>query len=161
MFLIEHDVFQILVPDLFAVPSRTPIRNGARLPKGDEFLHDTNRENIYCMMEQSPRGKAGDIRVACCRYKKVKGIRSGEMASKFHPMRPHLYPEMFDTLHRAFGDSPGIRPSTSHPPVLSYRKRKSMHNPCFLWRMVLDCSTESGKSCVPVIFACMEYVLIV
>ena len=39
------------------------------------------------MMEQSPRGKAGDIRVACCRYKKVKGIRSGEMTSKFHTMR--------------------------------------------------------------------------
>ena len=27
-------------------------------------------------------------------------------------MRPRLYHEMFDTLHRAFGDSPVTRPST-------------------------------------------------
>ena len=26
-------------------------------------------------------------------------------------MRPRLYHEMFDVLHRAFGDSPGTRPT--------------------------------------------------
>ena len=36
----------------------------------------------------------------------------GEMAAEFYSMRPHLYHEMFDILHRAFGDSPGTRPST-------------------------------------------------
>ena len=36
----------------------------------------------------------------------------GEMASEFRSMMPRLYHEMFDTLHRVFGDSPGIRPST-------------------------------------------------
>ncbi len=36
----------------------------------------------------------------------------GEMAADFYAMRPHLYHEMFDVLHRAFGDSPVARPST-------------------------------------------------
>ena len=35
-----------------------------------------------------------------------------EMAAEFYSMRPRLYHEMFDTLHRAFGDSPVTRPST-------------------------------------------------
>ena len=35
-----------------------------------------------------------------------------ELAAEFYSMRPHLYNEMFDILHRAFGDSPGVRPST-------------------------------------------------
>ena len=36
----------------------------------------------------------------------------GDVAAEFHSMRPHLYHEMFDVLHRAFGDSPGTRPTT-------------------------------------------------
>ena len=35
-----------------------------------------------------------------------------EMISTFHSMRPHLYHEMFDVLHRAFGDSAAARPLT-------------------------------------------------
>ena len=35
-----------------------------------------------------------------------------EMASKFYSMRPYLYHEMFDILHRAFGDSSSVRPIT-------------------------------------------------
>ena len=35
-----------------------------------------------------------------------------EMVSKFYSMRPHLYYEMFDVLHRAFGDSTTARPIT-------------------------------------------------
>ena len=35
-----------------------------------------------------------------------------EMAAKFYSMRPHLYHEMFDVLHRAFGDSQAARPLT-------------------------------------------------
>ena len=49
---------------------------------------------------------------ACSRCKEGKGIRSGKMVAEFHSMMPRLYHEMFDTLHRAFGDSPGVRPST-------------------------------------------------
>ena len=36
----------------------------------------------------------------------------GNMAAEFYSMRPRLYHEMFDVLHRAFGDSPGTRPTT-------------------------------------------------
>ena len=36
----------------------------------------------------------------------------GELTSEFHSMRPRLYHEMFGVLHRAFGDSPGTRPTT-------------------------------------------------
>ena len=36
----------------------------------------------------------------------------GNMAAEFHSMRPRPYHEMFDVLHRAFGDSPGTRPTT-------------------------------------------------
>ena len=36
----------------------------------------------------------------------------GNMTAEFYSMRPRLYHEMFDILHRAFGDSPGVRPST-------------------------------------------------
>ena len=36
----------------------------------------------------------------------------GNVASEFHSMRPHLYHEMFDVLHRAFGDSQTSRPTT-------------------------------------------------
>ena len=35
-----------------------------------------------------------------------------KMAAEFHSMRPHLYHEMFDVLHRAFGDSQATRPTT-------------------------------------------------
>ena len=35
-----------------------------------------------------------------------------EMAATFYSMRPHLYYEMFDVLHRAFGNSPSARPIT-------------------------------------------------
>ena len=35
-----------------------------------------------------------------------------EMISTFHSMRPYLYHEMFDVLHRAFGDSTAVRPLT-------------------------------------------------
>ena len=35
-----------------------------------------------------------------------------EMIATFHSMRPHLYHEMFDVLHRAFGDSTAVRPLT-------------------------------------------------
>ena len=35
-----------------------------------------------------------------------------EMAAEFHSMRPRLYHEMFDVLHRAFGDSQTTRPTT-------------------------------------------------
>ena len=35
-----------------------------------------------------------------------------EMAATFYSMRPHLYYEMFDVLHRAFGDSTTARPIT-------------------------------------------------
>ena len=37
---------------------------------------------------------------------------AGEMAAEFHSMRPRLYHEMFDVLHRAFGDSQATRPTT-------------------------------------------------
>ena len=36
----------------------------------------------------------------------------GNMAAEFHSMRPRLYHEMFDVLHRAFGDSQATRPTT-------------------------------------------------
>ena len=36
---------------------------------------------------------------------------TGNMAAEFHSMRPRPCHEIFDTLHRAFGDSPGIWPS--------------------------------------------------
>ena len=36
----------------------------------------------------------------------------GNMAAEFYSMRPRLYHEMFDALHRAFGDSQTIRPAT-------------------------------------------------
>ena len=36
----------------------------------------------------------------------------GEMTAEFHSIRPRLYHEIFDVLHRAFGDSPEIRPTT-------------------------------------------------
>ena len=36
----------------------------------------------------------------------------GDVAAEFHSMRPRLYHEMFDVLHRAFGDSPGTKPTT-------------------------------------------------
>ena len=36
----------------------------------------------------------------------------GNMAAEFYSMRPHLYHEMFDALHRAFGDSQTTRPTT-------------------------------------------------
>ena len=35
-----------------------------------------------------------------------------EIAAEFNSMRPHLYHEMFDALHRAFGDSQTTRPTT-------------------------------------------------
>ena len=35
-----------------------------------------------------------------------------EMAAEFYSMRPRLYHEMFDVLHRAFGDSQATRPTT-------------------------------------------------
>ena len=34
------------------------------------------------------------------------------MIATFYSMRPHLYYEMFDVLHRAFGDSTTARPIT-------------------------------------------------
>ena len=37
---------------------------------------------------------------------------TGNMATEFHSIRPRLCHEIFDILHHAFGDSPGIRPST-------------------------------------------------
>ena len=58
------------------MPSRAPVRNGARLPRGGGFLPGTSRENICCMMEQSSPGKARDILVACCKRKEGKGIWS-------------------------------------------------------------------------------------
>ena len=36
----------------------------------------------------------------------------GNMVAEFHSMRPRLYHEMFDVLHRAFGDSQTTRPTT-------------------------------------------------
>ena len=36
----------------------------------------------------------------------------GKMAAEFHSMGPRLYHEIFDVLHCAFGDSPGVRSST-------------------------------------------------
>ena len=39
-------------------------------------------------------------------------MRHGNMAAEFHSMRPRLYHEMFDVLHRAFGDSQTTRPTT-------------------------------------------------
>ena len=36
----------------------------------------------------------------------------GDVAAEFHSMRPRLYYEMFDVLHRAFGDSQTTRPTT-------------------------------------------------
>ena len=36
----------------------------------------------------------------------------GELATEFYSMRPHLYHEMFDVLHRAFGDLGKGRPAT-------------------------------------------------
>ena len=36
----------------------------------------------------------------------------GNMTAEFYSMRPRLYHEMFDALHRAFGDSQTTRPTT-------------------------------------------------
>ena len=36
----------------------------------------------------------------------------GELVAEFYSIRPRLYHEMFDALHRAFGDSPSTRPLT-------------------------------------------------
>ena len=58
------------------IPSRAPVRNGARLPRGGGFLPGTSRENICRMIEQSSPGKARDILVACCKRKEGKGIWS-------------------------------------------------------------------------------------
>ena len=58
------------------IPSRAPVRNGARLPRGCGFLPGTSRENICRMMEWSSPGKARDILVGCCKRKEGKGIWS-------------------------------------------------------------------------------------
>ena len=36
----------------------------------------------------------------------------GELVAEFYSIRPRLYHEMFDVLHRVFGDSPSTRPLT-------------------------------------------------
>ena len=36
----------------------------------------------------------------------------GELVAEFYSIRPRLYHEMFDVLHRAFGDSPSTLPLT-------------------------------------------------
>lgn len=43
----------------------------------------------------------------------VEGWKAmSELAGEFYSMRPRLYHEIVDILHRAFGDSPVSRPST-------------------------------------------------
>ena len=43
----------------------------------------------------------------------VEGWKTmSEMAAEFYSMRPYLYHEMFDVLHRAFGNSQTVRPLT-------------------------------------------------
>ena len=56
--------------------SRAPVRNGAKIPKGDRFLPDASRENICSMIKKTPPGKARDILIACCSRKDSMGIRS-------------------------------------------------------------------------------------
>ena len=94
------------------IPSRAPVRNGARLPKGRR-ISSRHRQGEYLPYDGviSP-SKTEDILVVCCRYKEGKWIRSGKLASEFHSMMPRLYHEIFDVLHRAFEGSPVTRPST-------------------------------------------------
>ena len=55
-------------------PSRAPVRNGARLPKGGRFLPGTSRRALCRMIKRSSPGKARDILVACCKRKGGNGI---------------------------------------------------------------------------------------
>ena len=55
--------------------SRAPIRNEAKIPKGNRFLPDASRENICRKIKKTPPDKAWDILVACCRRKDVRGMR--------------------------------------------------------------------------------------
>ena len=83
----------------------------------DRQKHPASFGNVRLVMA-APEGKpkrlhslAGKV----IRYKlpPVEEWKSmGEMASEFHSMRPRLYHEMFDVLHRAFGDSQTTRPTT-------------------------------------------------
>ena len=83
----------------------------------DKQKHPASFGNIRLIMT-APEGKpkrlhslAGKtIRYELPRVQEWKSM--DEMAAEFHSMRPRLYHEMFDTLHRAFGDSPGTRPTT-------------------------------------------------
>ena len=82
-----------------------------------EQKHPASFGNVRLIMA-SPEGKPGRIHSLAgksVRYElppvdEWKTV--GEMAAEFYSMRPHLYHEMFDVLHRAFGDSPAVRPST-------------------------------------------------
>ena len=55
-------------------PSRAPVRNGARLPKGGRPLPGTSRRALCRMIKRSSPGKARDILVACCKRKGGNGI---------------------------------------------------------------------------------------
>ena len=57
------------------MPSRAPVRNEAKIPKGDGFLPDASKGNICGMIKKTPLGKARDILVACCRRKDGRWIR--------------------------------------------------------------------------------------
>ena len=57
-------------------PSRAPVRNGARLPKGGRFLPGTSRRVLCRMIKRSSPGKARDTLVACCKRKEGNGIWS-------------------------------------------------------------------------------------
>ena len=57
-------------------PSRAPVRNEARFPKGDRFLPGTSRRALCRMIKRPSPGKAKDILVACCKRKEGNGIWS-------------------------------------------------------------------------------------
>ncbi len=87
----------------------------AIIPDGQK--HPASFGNVRLIMAV-PEGKPAQLHSLAgkiVRYElpPVEGWKTMEnMAAEFYSMRPHLYHEMFDTLHRAFGDSPGVRPST-------------------------------------------------
>ncbi len=56
-----------------------------RLPKGNEFLQDTNQDEILRMINQTPSGKARDILVAC--HKRKAGMSLHAISSAM--MKPY------------------------------------------------------------------------
>ena len=78
----------------------------------DEQKHPASFGNVRLIMA-SPEGKPGRLHSLACKAVRYElppvgeWKTMGEMAAEFYSMRPHLYHEMFDVLHRAFRGFPG------------------------------------------------------